>query len=63
MSTPPENSVVMWPARKCQQTFPEKKVWLLAMIETDFIFIPAEAKSNFQLILPTEDPSVRAMYT
>lgn len=60
---PPENSVELCPACKCQQTFPEWKVWLLAMIETDFIVIPAGAKSNFQLILPIEEPSVRAMYT
>lgn len=60
---PPENSVVNGPACKCQQTFPEWKVWLIAMMETDFIFRPTPAKSNFQLILPSEEPSVRARYT
>lgn len=33
------------------------------MIETDLIFIPTGAKSNFQPTRPTEEPSVRAMYT
>lgn len=61
--TPPENSVVNWPACRSQQTFPEWKVWLLALIETDFTVIPVAAKSNFQLILPIAESSVRAMYT
>lgn len=60
---PPVNSVVTCSACECQHTLPEWKVWLLAMIETVFIFSPAGAKSNFQLILPEEEPSVRAKYT
>lgn len=63
MMIPPANSAITWSARECQQTFPEWKVWLLAMTETDFIFSPAGAKSIFQLILPNDEPSVRAKYT
>ena len=63
MTVPPQNSVVVRPDCKDQQTFPVWKVWLLVLIETDFIFIPTAAKSNFQLIRPVEEPSVREMYT
>lgn len=63
MMIPPVNSAITWSAWECQQTVPDWKVWLLAMIETDFIFSPAGAKSNFQLILPIDEPSVRAKYT
>lgn len=63
VTVPPENSVVVWPDCKYQQTLPVSKVWLLALIETDFTFISTAEKSNFQLIRPIEEPSVRAMYT
>lgn len=63
VSVPPLNFAVTCSALACQQTVPEWKVWLLAMIETDLIFSPAGAKSNFQLILPNDEPSVRAKYT
>lgn len=60
---PAVNSATAWSALACQQTVPEWKVWLLAMMETDLIFSPAGAKSNFQLIVPDGEPSVRAKYT
>ncbi len=49
--------------RKLQRTLPEWKVWLNARTEADFIFIPTGAQLNFQLILPKDEPSVRAKYT
>lgn len=63
LTIPPENSVLILPDCKCQETFPVWKLWLQAMTETAFIFIPTGAKSNFQLTDPVEDPSVRDMYT
>lgn len=60
---PPGTSLLLSPAWTCHLTFPEWKVVLLTLMETDWIVIPAGAKSNFQLILPTDESSVRAMYT
>ena len=63
VSVPPVNAAVLSPACRVQQTLPEWKVSLLAEMETEETFIPAEEKSNFQLTFPEEEPSVRAKYT
>lgn len=63
MPIPPGKSTVFRAERKLQRTLPEWKVWLKARTDADLIFVPTEAQSNFQLIFPKEDPSVRARYT
>lgn len=59
---PPENSVVVVSDCKSQLTWPKLNVWLLALIETDLTLNFAGPMSNFQLICPTEEPSIRAIY-